>query len=55
MGVTRRWLTWIVVGGLVLFFLGERAFHDVLAVRLPLSLLGVVAMVGSLALRVLAA
>ena len=54
MGVTHRWLTWMVGGGLALFFIGERVFHDSLAVRVPLSGLGALGLLVAIVLRVAA-
>ena len=54
MGVTRRWLTVALATGLVLFFIGERVFRDLPAARIPLSVSGVVAVLGALALRLVA-
>ena len=52
MGVRRRWLTWVVVGGLAAVFLGERAFGGVALVRLPLSVLGAASVLGATLWRV---
>lgn len=47
MGMMRRWLTWWVVIGLVSVFAAHRVFHDVVAVRLPLSVLGFAVVFGA--------
>ncbi len=52
MGVTRRWLTWVLVGGLATFFIGERVFHDFLTLRVPVSTLGALAVAMAVGLRV---
>ncbi len=54
MGVTRRWLTWVLVGGLAAFFFGERVFHDFLTLRAPVSILGALAVTVATVLRVVA-
>jgi hypothetical protein len=52
MGVSRRGLTWWVVGGLVAVFVAHKVFHDVTPVRLPLTAFGFLAVLGGTAWRV---
>jgi hypothetical protein len=52
MGVSRRGLTWWVVGGLVAVFVAHRVFHVVTPIRIPLSAFGFLAVLGGTAWRV---
>lgn len=52
MGVSRRGLTWWVVGGLMAVFVAHRVFHDLTPVRFPLSVFGFLAVLGGTAWRV---
>jgi len=53
MGVSRRGLTWWVVGGLAAAFVAHKVFHDFTPVRAPLSVAGFVAVFGGALWRVL--
>ena len=47
MGVTTPRLTWILVAGLCSVFLGERVFHDLFLVRVPLVVVGLGLVLGT--------
>jgi len=52
--MTRRPLTLVLAVGLILFFIGERVFHDLPAARIPLSTAGVIAVIAAVLLRLVA-